>query len=138
MTINSSSPSKRRKVFLYAASVVAPGASNLDEFLSVVEKGESSLSLKKSLSSVFLAGIPKFDFSKYKNWLEERHGPKRYTLLNEKSGDLVKYSMGSLIDAINSRPGLERAIKLLDPRLTIQYANGLADLPVICRGSSLY
>ncbi|KAB8040637.1 hypothetical protein GCL60_01575 [Silvanigrella paludirubra] len=135
MTINSSSPSKRRKVFLYAASVVAPGASNLDEFLSVVEKGESSLSLKKSLSSVFLAGIPKFDFSKYKNWLEERHGPKRYTLLNEKSGDLVKYSMGSLIDAINSRPGLERAIKLLDPRLTIQYANGLADLPVICKAA---
>lgn len=135
MTINSSSPFKRRKVFLYAASVVAPGASNLDEFLSLVEKGESSLTLKKSLSNVFLAGIPKFDFSKYRNWLEERHGPKRYNLLNEKSGDLVKYAVGSLIDAINSRPGLERAVKLMDPRLTIQYANGLSDIPVICNAA---
>ena len=135
MTIISSSPSKHRRVFLYAASVVAPGASNLDEFLSIVEKGESALSLKKSLSNVFLTGIPKFDFSKYKNWLEERHGPKRYTLLNEKSGDLVKYAIGSLIDAINSRPGLERALKLLDPRQTIQYANGLSDLPIIFKAA---
>jgi 3-oxoacyl-[acyl-carrier-protein] synthase II len=135
MTINSSSHSKRRKVFIYAASVVAPGASNLDEFLSVVAKGESTLSLKKSLSNLFLAGIPKFNFSKYREWLEERHDPKRYSLLNEKSGDLVKYAVGSLIDALNSRPGLERALKALDPRLTIQYANGLGDLPVICNSA---
>ncbi|APJ03821.1 beta-ketoacyl synthase N-terminal-like domain-containing protein [Silvanigrella aquatica] len=131
MTINSPSPVKRRKVFLYAASVVAPGASNLDEFLTVVEKGESALSLKKSLSNVFLAGIPKFDFSKYKQWLESRHDFKRYSLLNEKSGDLVKYAVGTLIDAVESRPGLEKVIKTLDPRLTIQYANGLADIPTI-------
>lgn len=135
MTKHSSSHSKRRKVFLYAASVVAPGASDLDEFLSVVAKGESALSLKKSLSNLFLAGIPKFDFSKYKKWLEERHDPKRYSLLNEKSGDLVKFAVGSLIDALSSRPGLERAIKILDPRLTIQYANGLGDLPVICNSA---
>lgn len=135
MTVHSSSHPKRRKVFLYAASVVAPGASNLDEFLSVVAKGKSSLSFKESFSNLFLAGIPKFDFAKYKNWLEERHGPKRYSLLNEKSGDLVKYAVGSLIDALSSRPGLERALKVLDPRLTIQYANGLADLPVICNAA---
>lgn len=131
MTISSYSPTKRRKVFLYAASVVAPGASNLDEFLAIVAKGESALSPKESLSNVFLAGIPKFDFSIYREWLEERHGPKRYTLLNEKSGDLVKYAVGSLIDALKTKPALEKALKALDPRLTIQYANGLADLPVM-------
>lgn len=131
MTITSNSISKRRKIFLYAASVVAPGASNLDEFLATVAQGESALTPKESLSNVFLAGIPKFDFAKYKNWLEDRHGPKRYTLLNEKNGDLVKYAVGSLIDALESRPGLEKALKHLDPRLTIQYANGLGDLPVM-------
>jgi 3-oxoacyl-[acyl-carrier-protein] synthase II len=122
---------KRRNVFLYAASVVAPGAANLTEFLSLIEKGKSSLSFKKSFSNLFLEGVPKFDFSVYKHWLTARHGPKRYTLLNEKSGDLVKYSVGSFIDALSSCPGLERALKALDPRLTIQYANGLGDLPII-------
>ncbi|WP_186644585.1 beta-ketoacyl synthase N-terminal-like domain-containing protein [Fluviispira vulneris] len=120
----------RRKVFLYAASVVAPGASNLNEFLDMIAKGKSVLSLKESLSNAFLVGAPKFDFSVYKNWLEERHGPKRYSLLNDKSGDLVKYGVGSLIDAISANPALEKAIKILDPKVTIQYATGLADLPV--------
>ncbi|MGY3804652.1 beta-ketoacyl synthase N-terminal-like domain-containing protein [Pigmentibacter ruber] len=135
MTISSNSLPKRRKVFLYAASVVAPGASNLEEFLAIVEKGESALTPKQSLSNVFLAGIPKFDFSIYKDWLEERHGPKRFTLLNEKNGDLVKYGVGSLIDALKSRPGLEKALHSLDPRITIQYANGLADLPVMFKSA---
>ncbi|KAB8033431.1 beta-ketoacyl synthase N-terminal-like domain-containing protein [Fluviispira multicolorata] len=120
----------RRKVFLYAASVVAPGASNLNEFLEMIAKGKSVLSIKESLSNAFLVGEPKFDFSNYKNWLEERHGPKRYSLLNEKSGDLVKYGIGSLIDALTSRPSLEKAIKTLDPKVSIQYATGLGDLPV--------
>ena len=122
---------KTRRIFLYGVGVVAPGASNLPEFLSVVRQGKTVLTPKKSLFNAFLAGTPKFDFSIYKSWLEERHGPKRYPLLNEKSGDLIKYGVGSLIQAVSTQPGLEQAISALDPNLRIQYATGLGDLPII-------
>ncbi|MES2615559.1 MAG: beta-ketoacyl synthase N-terminal-like domain-containing protein [Bdellovibrionota bacterium] len=120
-----------RKVFLYGVGVVAPGSSNLSEFLSFVDQGKSALTPKKSLYNAFLAGTPKFDFSVYKPWLEERHGPKRYPLLVEKSGDLIKYGAGSLIQAISTTPGLEHAISQIDPKLQIQYSTGLGDLPII-------
>jgi len=128
----------RRRVFLYAASVVAPGASNLDEFLKVIQNPTSTLTLKESLGHQFLVGAPKFDFSKYKDWLETNHDPKRYTLLNEKSGDLIKFGMGCLIDAVTSRPGLKEAISKLDPNIAVQFATGLADLPMIHRSAREY
>lgn len=137
MSKNSDFP-LRRKVFLYAASVVAPGASDLDEFLKVIKNPSSTLSLKESLCNAFLVGTPKFDFSKYKDWLEKHHDLKRYSLLNEKSGDLIKFGMGCLIDAVSSRDGLEKAIQTLDPNIVIQFATGLADLPVIHKSAREY
>lgn len=128
----------KRRIFLYGAGVVAPGAQNLDEFLEVVRKGQSVLTPKESLAACFLAGIPKFDFSLYKNWLTQRLGPKRYPILNEKNGDLVKFSVGSLIDILEKRPALEQAIHALNPRIIIQYATGLADLPVIQKAGREY
>lgn len=130
--------SKRRRVFLYAASVVAPGASNLDEFLNVIQNPKSTLSLKDSLYNAFLVGTPKFDFSKYKGWLEEHHDLKRYALLNDKSSDLIKYGMGCLIDAVSSQEGLQKAIQTLDPNIVIEFATGLADLPVIHNSAREY
>lgn len=130
--------SKTRRVFLYGVGVVAPGASNLTEFLSIIKQGKSTLTPKKSLFNAFLAGTPKFDFSVYKPWLEERHGPKRYPLLNDKSGDLIKYGLGSLIQAVSTHPKLEKTITEIDPNLRIQFATGLADLPIIHKSAREY
>lgn len=129
--IEENTKNKPRKVFLYGVGIVAPGASNLSEFLSVVRNGKSVLTPKKSLFNAFLVGDPKFDFSVYKPWLEKHHGPKRYPLLNEKSGDLIKYGIGSLIQAVSTHPDLKQAIKAIDPNLCIQYATGLGDLPTV-------
>lgn len=119
-----------RKVHLYGASVVAPGAANLNEFLTVIAEGRSVLKSKESLSDAFLVGEPKFDFSIYKEWLDERFGPKRYSLFTEKSGDLVRYSIGTFIDILKDNPALEPVLKKLDSRVSIYYANGLSDLPI--------
>ena len=121
----------KKRVFLYGVGIVAPGASNLSEFLDLVRQGKSALTRRQSLNRAFLAGEPKFEFSDYKNWLEERHGPKRYPLLNEKSGDLIKYGVGSLIQAVSCHKDLEKTLTALDPHLRIQYATGLGDLPII-------
>ena len=106
-----------RRVYLYGASVVAPGAANLKEFLSLLSESKCSLTLKKSFSDLFLVGVPTFDFSQYKTWLDKRHEPKRFSLLNEKSGDVVKFDIGSLIDALETNPGLEKALQIsgVDP-----------------------
>ncbi len=122
--------SNTRRVFLYGVGIVAPGAENICEFLALIQSGKTALTPKKSPFNAFLAGTPKFDFSAYKGWLEERHGPKRFPLLKEKGGDLIKFGVGSLIQAVSSHPALESAIKSLDPNVSIHYATGLADLPV--------
>ncbi|WP_338634845.1 beta-ketoacyl synthase N-terminal-like domain-containing protein [Spirobacillus cienkowskii] len=122
-----------RRVYLYGASVVAPGAANLKEFLSLLSESKCSLTLKKSFSDLFLVGVPTFDFSQYKTWLDKRHEPKRFSLLNEKSGEVVKFAIGSLIDALETNPGLEKALQTLDPNLAIHYAHGLGDIPMICK-----
>ena len=130
-SIKNESQSKPRRVFLYGVGIVSPGASNLNEFLSLVRQGKTALKMKENFFDTFLAGTPQFDFSVYKPWLEERHGPKRFSLLNEKSGDLIKYGVGSLIQAVSSNSGLEKAISALDPKLNIQYSTGLGDWPII-------
>lgn len=128
----------KRRIFLYGASVVAPGAQNLDEFLGVVRKGKSVLTPKKSLLDCFLVGMPKFDFSVYKDWITQRLGLKRFPMLNEKSGDLVQFAVGNVIDILQKRPALEQAIRDLNPRVIIQYATGLADLPSIQNATHQY
>jgi hypothetical protein len=78
----------------------------------------------------FLVGRPEFDFHTCQRWLEERHGPKRFSTLNEKSGEMVKFTIGSLVDALGSKTNLEHALQALDPQVKIDYATGLGDLKI--------
>ena len=127
-----------RKVFLYSVGVVSPEASNLTEFIQVIKSGKSALTPHRSFYNFFLKGEPKFDFSIYKNWFHERYGPKRFSLLNDKGSDLVKYALGTTIDALEMVPGLEKAIQKCDPKVTMISATGLADLPSILSSHKSY
>lgn len=117
-----------RRVFLIGASAVSPGANNLREFLDVVHKGKSALSSKKSLTNIFLAGEPTFNFENYKSWISARHDLKRFAALNEKSTELVKFTLGTCIDVLKNNPELEQVLKDVDPRVAIFIATGLGDL----------
>ena len=119
---------KASRVFLLCASVLAPGARNLKEFLRVIRKGKSVLQPKASLSNLFLVGTPDFNFDSYKSWIDARHDPKRFSALKGKSGELVKFTLGTCIDAIKSNPDVERVMQELDPRVAVFVATGLGDL----------
>ena len=117
-----------RKISLYGCGVVAPGASNLNQFLEVVKAGRPVLEPSKELYNAFLVGNPKFDFSVYHDWISDRHAPSRFSQLNEKGGSNVQFAVGTTIDALESNPGLERALKRIDPRVFVCYGSGFGDL----------
>ncbi len=121
---------KARRVFLVGAGVLSPGARNLNEFLDVIRKGDSVLKPKASLSNLFLAGTPDFNFDDYKAWIDKRHDPKRFSALKEKSGELIKFALGTCIDAIKSNPKIEKVMQDLDPKVSVLIATGLGDLSV--------
>lgn len=75
-----------------------------------------------------MAGTPKFDFANYKSWINERHDPKRFAALDEKSGELVKFTLGACIDALQTNPPVEDALVKIDPRVGIFVATGLGDV----------
>ena len=127
----SSQPTKgstSRTISIYGCGVVSPGAANLNEFLEVVRAGKPVLEPAERLYNAFLVGNPKFDFSVYQDWISERHAPSRYAQLNEKGGANVQFAVGTTIDALGSNPGLERALKCIDPRVFVCYGSGFGDL----------
>jgi 3-oxoacyl-[acyl-carrier-protein] synthase II len=121
----------RKRVYLVGCGIVAPGASNLSEFLENVWKQEVALQPEPSLNSAFLVGKPKFNFTDYRTWISERHAPNKFTQLTEKSGENVHMAIGATIDALSQTPGLESALKAMDSRVAICVGSGLGDLDLI-------
>ncbi len=122
---------EKRRIFMVGCGVVAPGASNLREFLEEVWSQKAALLPEETLNGAFLVGKPKFDFANYRNWICERHTPNKYTQLAEKSGENVQMAIGATIDAITQTPGLEKALKDLDSRVAICMGSGLGDLNLV-------
>jgi 3-oxoacyl-(acyl-carrier-protein) synthase len=118
-----------RKVRLYGCAVITPGAPSLDAFRARLVEGRTSLTPSAALSGMFLTGEPRCDFGRYAEWIEARQGANRFRLLHEKAGELVQLALASTIDALESCPGLEGALKALDPRVDVTVATGLGDLP---------
>jgi 3-oxoacyl-[acyl-carrier-protein] synthase II len=131
MQQNIAVPFSRQRIFLVGCGVVAPGASNLQEFLKEVWNQNVSLQPESVLNNAFLVGKPKFDFNQYKSWICERHAPNKFTQLTEKSGENVQMAIGATIDALSQAPQLEAALKALDSRVAICMGSGLGDLSLI-------
>jgi len=118
----------KRRVSLYGVGISAPGAANVREFLSLVQEGKPALSPMDEMQGAFLIGQPKFDFETYRSWISERHAPNKFSQLSDKGYPHVKMAIGTSIDALESNPGLEAAIKKLDPRVYVCYGSGFGDL----------
>jgi 3-oxoacyl-(acyl-carrier-protein) synthase len=113
---------------LYGAGVVAPGAANLTQLLEVIEKQEHLLVTEPDLDNAFLVGKPSFEFEAYRDWIVERNAPSKFSQLSEKGGENVQIAIGTTIDALKMNPGLEQALKKLDPRTLVCYGSGFGDL----------
>ena len=119
---------KSRKISLYGVGVVAPGAANLREFIALVEEGKPALSPMSEFYGAFLVGKPKFDFEVYRGWISERHAPNKFSQLSDKGYTHVRMAIGTSIDALESNPGLEQALKKIDPRVFVCYGSGFGDI----------
>lgn len=122
-----SSAPARPRVFVYGWSVIAPGASNLEEFKTLVENPRTALTPLRELHEQFLVGTPSLEFERHESWITERFGPKRFSQLDN-AGENVKLAVASTLDALRARPGLEEALHKLDPELRIDFASGASDL----------
>lgn len=128
----------KRRVSLYGVGVVSPGAANLREFLSLVQEGKPALSPIEELQGAFLIGQPKFDFEVYRDWISQRHAPNKFSQLSDKGMSHVRMAIGTSIDALESNPGLEQALKKIDPRVYVCYGSGFGDLQAYFNGHDEY
>lgn len=127
-----------RRVSLYGVGIVSPGASNLREFLSLIQEGRPALSPIEEFQGAFLIGAPKFNFETYRDWISQRHAPNKFSQLSEKGYSHVRMAVGTSIDALESNPGLEQTLKKIDPRIFVCYGSGFGDLEAYFRGHDEY
>jgi 3-oxoacyl-[acyl-carrier-protein] synthase II len=122
------STNARRRVLLYGCGVIAPQASNTQEFLNNVAAQTHTLEPSPELGGAFLTGEPKFDFNNYSSWISSRHPPTKFSQLKEKGGANVQMAIGAVIDALQGNEQLEAQIKSLDPRILICIGSGFGDV----------
>lgn len=128
----------KRRVSLYGVGIVSPGAANLREFLALVQEGKPALTPSPELQGAFLIGQPKFDFEVYREWISQRHAPNKFSQLSDKGLSHVRMAIGTSIDALESNPGLEQALKKIDPRLYVCYGSGFGDVQAYFNGHDEY
>lgn len=127
----------RRRVWLYGCGAVAPGAANVKELLANVESQTCALTPLASLNNAFLVGMPKFDFSIYQDWIAKRFNQTKFSQL-EKLTDHVKLGVGTTIDALDSNPGVEEALKKIDSRVIVAFGSGFGDVGSYFKGHDDY
>jgi hypothetical protein len=72
----------KKRAAVFGWGLVAPGASNIDEFARVIESGASQLETFHGFGQAsFLAGEPKFDFRDYESWISARFPKSRFKQL---------------------------------------------------------
>ena len=114
---------------IFGWGVVAPKSPNIQAFENNLDHATSWLTPHAGFGlSNFLVGRPEFDFAVYKTWLDQRFGPRRYSQLNEKMGNMAKYAMGAFIQALSQNPGMESELQKLETKAHIYVGTGLGDL----------
>ena len=120
-----------RRIGIFGWGVVAPKSPDVEVFEQNLAQATSWLEPLQGFGpSNFLVGRPEFDFSVYKHWLDERFGPRKYSQLDEKMGDMVKYAIGAFIQSLNQNPGVEKLLQDLGTQAHVYVGTGLGDFPL--------
>ena len=120
---------KKTRIGIFGWGIVAPKSRDIDGFEQNLLSAESWLEPFDGFGpNNFLVGSPEFDFADYKPWIDERFEPRRYSQLDSKMGQMVKYAIGAFVQALGQNPGLEQLLQSLGPKAHIYVGTGLGDL----------
>jgi 3-oxoacyl-[acyl-carrier-protein] synthase II len=120
------------RVAVYGWGLVAPGAKNLKEFEHRTATARCGLAPDRRLelgAGLFAVGDPSFDIEDYRAWISARHGEAYFSRLQAKMSDNALFALGSTIQALESNPGLEAAIREADVKAQVLIGSGVGDIP---------
>ena len=121
----------KKRVGVFGWGVVAPKSPDIKTFESNLSKATSWLEPFDGFGpSNFLVGRPEFDFAAYRSWIDERFEPRRFSQLQSKMGNTVKFAIGAFIQALGQNPGLEPLLSDLGRQTHIYVGTGLGDFPL--------
>lgn len=123
--------SKRKRIGIFGWGVVAPKSPNVKTFAENLKEASSWLEPFNDFGpSNFLVGQPDFDFSDYKPWIDDHFEPRKYSQLDRKMGDAVKFAIGAYIQALEANPGIRQVMSELGQQAHVYVGTGLGDLSV--------
>ena len=120
-----------KRIGIFGWGIVAPKSPDIRTFEKNLERATSWLEPFNGFGpSNFLVGCPEFDFAACKPWIDARFGPRKFSQLNEKMGNNVKYAIGAFVQALDQNPGVEDLLKSLGTRAHVYVGTGLGDFPM--------
>ena len=118
-----------KRIGIFGWGVVAPKSPNIEHFETNLKEAKSGLAPFEGFGpSHFLVGAPEFDFSIYKPWIDAHFEPRKFSQLNEKMGDNVKFAIGAFIQALYQNKGIGDELQRLGTAAHVYVATGLGDL----------
>jgi 3-oxoacyl-[acyl-carrier-protein] synthase II len=121
-----------RRVGIFGWGVVAPKSKDIETFERNLSTADSWLSPFNGFGpDNFLVGMPDFDFSEYKPWVDARFPSSRFAQLEKKMGKPTQYAIAAFIQSLRQNPGLEQELQALGIRSHVYVGTGLGDLPTI-------
>jgi len=119
-----------QRIGIFGWGVVAPKSPNVEVFEKNLEENIEWLEPFEGFGpNNFMVGQPDFDFRHYRNWIDARFEPRKFSQLNEKMGNPVKYAIGAFIQALGQNEGLEGLLRELGIKSHVYVSTGLGDFP---------
>ena len=120
-----------KRIGIFGWGIVAPKSPDIDTFEQNLEQATSWMEPFDGFGpSHFLVGRPEFDFGNYKPWIDTHFEPRKFSQLDEKMGDNVKYAIGGFLQALNQNPGIDAELRGLGTQAHVYVATGLGDFPM--------
>jgi 3-oxoacyl-[acyl-carrier-protein] synthase II len=115
---------------------VAPGAANIAEFKTILERGQAHLEPFNGFGpSPFLTGQPKLAFEEYEPWISARFPKARFKQLVEKMDPTTLYAVASFIQALGQNQALEKLLVEAGEQTHVYVGNALGAYPTLYQTS---
>jgi 3-oxoacyl-(acyl-carrier-protein) synthase len=120
-----------QRIGIFGWGIVAPKSADIEAFERNLGKATSWLEPFDGFgASNFLVGQPEFDFEVYRPWIDQRFEPRRYSQLESKMGNTVKYAVGAFIQSLQQNPGMEDLLQDLGSEAHVYVGTGIGDFPL--------
>ena len=120
-----------KRIGIFGWGVVAPKSPDIGAFESNLKRATSWLEPFDGFGpSNFLVGKPDFDFEVCRGWINDRFDPRRFSQLESKMGNMVKYAIGAFIQSLGQNPGIENLLRDLGSQAHIYVGTALGDFPL--------